>query len=298
MSTRSGGVSHAPWDSLNLGDHVGDNPEAVAANRLRLQQALGARPVFLRQVHGTAVLELRSDTLGGEADACFTFAPGVACTIQVADCLPVLLWDRQGQWVAAAHAGWRGLAGAASDTGEGVLEALVAHFDPAHTLAWLGPCIGPQAFEVGADVRAAFLRADPEAEALFVPAAADAGRAPGAGAKWFANLPGLARRRLAALGAKIILKHDRGNIEGADAVVVSTAVKGDNPEVAAARAVHATGYVGTPSFLMTILKHAADRGLGYQGSYMTLGAFIPYAEDDLGGFCRGHAAGCPGHGFP
>ena len=112
MSTRAGGISQAPWDSLNLGDHVGDNPEAVAANRARLQQALGARPVFLRQVHGTAVLELHSDTLGGEADACFTFAPGVVCTIQVADCLPVLLWDRQGQWVAAAHAGWRGLAGA------------------------------------------------------------------------------------------------------------------------------------------------------------------------------------------
>ena len=106
MSTRQGGVSRAPWDSLNLGEHVGDAPEAVAGNRARLQQALGARPVFLRQVHGTDVLELGPETVAGQADACFTFATGVACTIQVADCLPVLLWDRQGQWVAAAHAGW------------------------------------------------------------------------------------------------------------------------------------------------------------------------------------------------
>ena len=192
MSTREGGVSSAPWDSLNLGEHVGDAPEAVAANRARLQQAMGARPVFLRQVHGTDVLELLQDTAGGEADACFTFAAGVACTIQVADCLPVLLWDRQGQWVAAAHAGWRGLAG---EGGRGVLEALWqalvargAH--AAQTGVWLGPCIGPRVFEVGPEVRAAFVAQSAAAAAAFVP---------GQGDRWLADLPRLARLRLQAL---------------------------------------------------------------------------------------------------
>lgn len=203
MSTRSGGASRAPWDSLNLGDHVGDAPEAVAANRARLQQALGARPVFLRQVHGTAVLELRSDTVGGEADACFTFAPGVACTIQVADCLPVLLWDRQGQWVAAAHAGWRGLAG---QGGVGVLEALWQALAArgavaAQTGVWLGPCIGPSAFEVGPEVRAAFAE-------HAAPAAVKAAFQPGQGDRWLANLPALARQRLQALGLREALGND------------------------------------------------------------------------------------------
>ena len=202
MSTRSGGVSHAPWDSLNLGEHVGDNPEAVAANRARLQQALGTRPVFLRQVHGTAVLELHSDTLGGEADACFTFAPGVACTIQVADCLPVLLWDRQGQWVAAAHAGWRGLAGRG---GVGVLEALWQALAArgavaARTGVWLGPCIGPTAFEVGPEVRAAF--------AEHGGGAAISAFRPGQGDRWLAHLPALARLRLQALGLTDALGND------------------------------------------------------------------------------------------
>ena len=201
MSTRAGGISQAPWDSLNLGDHVGDNPEAVAANRERLQQALGARPVFLRQVHGTAVLELHSDTLGGEADACFTFAPGVVCTIQVADCLPVLLWDRQGQWVAAAHAGWRGLAGRG---GVGVLEALWQALAArgavaAQTGVWLGPCIGPTAFEVGPEVRAAFAEHGGAAVGAFEP---------GQGERWLANLPALARQRLQALGLGEALGND------------------------------------------------------------------------------------------
>ena len=201
MSTRTGGVSQAPWDSLNLGEHVGDNPEAVAANRARLQQALGARPVFLRQVHGTAVLELHSDTLGGEADACFTFAPGVACTIQVADCLPVVLWDRQGQWVAAAHAGWRGLAGRG---GVGVLEALWQALAErgavaAQTGVWLGPCIGPTAFEVGPEVRAAFAEHDGAAVGAFEPSQGD---------RWLANLPALARQRLQALGLGEALGND------------------------------------------------------------------------------------------
>ena len=212
MSTREGGVSSAPWDSLNLGEHVGDAPEAVAANRARLQQALGTRPVFLRQVHGSGVLELQPDSVGGEADACFTFASGVACTIQVADCLPVLLWDRQGQWVAAAHAGWRGLAG---EDGRGVLEALwqalaARGARASQTGAWLGPCIGPGAFEVGPEVRAVFVAQSAAAAAAFVP---------GQGDRWLADLPRLARLRLQALG----LPQPMGNDGSAPWCTVSNA---------------------------------------------------------------------------
>lgn len=222
MSTRQGGVSRAPWDSLNLGEHVGDAPEAVAGNRARLQQALGARPVFLRQVHGTDVLELGPETVAGQADACFTFATGVACTIQVADCLPVLLWDRQGQWVAAAHAGWRGLAGKG---GCGVLEALwqalaARGAQAAQTSAWLGPCIGPGAFEVGPEVKAAFCLAPPSVPASAEPrtilaatqattqAATQAAFVPGRGDRWWADLPQLARLRLRALGVRDVTGND------------------------------------------------------------------------------------------
>lgn len=216
-STRRGGVSEPPWHSLNLGEHVGDAPASVARNRSRWAQGLQARPVFLRQVHGIGVLPLDAHTPdGAEADACFTAQPGLACTMMVADCLPVLLCDaRAGMHarVGAAHAGWRGLAGMSSSEGVGVLEALCAHFDPAHTLAWLGPCIGPQAFEVGAEVKAAFAQADAGAGALFTPLAGGADSAGGAGngsptEKWLANLPGLARRRLAALGISQVYGND------------------------------------------------------------------------------------------
>lgn len=196
-STRAGGVSAPPYDSLNLGDHVGDAPAAVAENRQRWAQHLGARPVFLRQVHGNGVVVLDAATPdGAEADACLTRERGVACTMMVADCLPVLLCDARGGLVGAAHAGWRGLAGPAG--GPGVLEALVRHFEPQHTLAWLGPCIGPAAFEVGPEVKAAFEAADPACGALFRPA----------GGKWLADLPGLARRRLAALGVTRVHGND------------------------------------------------------------------------------------------
>lgn len=186
-STRAGGVSAAPYDTLNLGDHVGDRAEAVAENRRRFQEALGARPVFLKQVHGTGVLRLDAATPhGAEADACWTSERGLACTMMVADCLPVLLADRAGTRVGAAHCGWRGLA-------EGVLEALHARMEiaPADTLAWLGPCIGPDAFEVGPEVREAFVAHDAGAAQCFRPH--------GQG-KFLADLPALARRRLAALG--------------------------------------------------------------------------------------------------
>ena len=220
-TTRTGGVSAQPWDSLNLGDHVGDAAHAVYDNRLRLQAALrtrtpGARAVFLRQVHGSDVLALDADTPQGlAADASMTSTPAVACTIMVADCLPVLFAHRSGSAVAAAHAGWRGLAGnaRAGTRAEGVLENLLTHFslqvagegvDTAsvarETLAWLGPCIGQEAFEVGDEVRAALCQGRPEAAAHF-----RAGLAPG---KWLAGLAGLARQRLEVLGIAAVYGND------------------------------------------------------------------------------------------
>src|SRR6185436_10728393 len=151
MSTRDGGVSAPPWDTLNLGRSVGDDAAAVRENRARFARRIGAAPVYLRQVHGARVVRIdreMADAEPVEADAAFTTEPGVACTVQVADCMPVLLAAPNGRAVAAAHAGWRGLAG-------GVIEAALAALcdaaacAPADVLVWLGPCIGPSAFEVG-----------------------------------------------------------------------------------------------------------------------------------------------------
>lgn len=194
-TARAGGVSAGPFDSLNLGDHVGDDPGRVAHNRAIHASAIGSRPVYLKQVHGTESIELDGQTAdGAQADACWTTTPGVACTIMVADCLPVLVVDSAGRCVAAAHAGWRGLAG-------GVLESLWAAFWPkvaadersaaGQALVWLGPCIGPSAFEVGEEVRSAFDAHDPASGRHFRP------HQPG---KWLADLPGLARDRLRRIG--------------------------------------------------------------------------------------------------
>lgn len=236
-TTRAGGVSAAPFDSLNIGDHVGDLPAAVHANRQILQAALhaitpGTQPVFLQQVHGSEVVDLRAKDhskvpVGATApcaDAAATSAAHLACTIMVADCLPVLLTNRQGSAVAAAHAGWRGLAGSSKGVGTGVLEKVFERFMAlaqsnqalsaiksgvknaaeetlvaADTLVWLGPCIGPQAFEVGAEVRAAFCAHDGAAAAHFVPSSAG---------KYFADLAALARQRLRALGVTHIYGND------------------------------------------------------------------------------------------
>ena len=195
---------------MNLGDHVGDAWENVAANRAALQSAIGSRPVFLKQVHGNAVLALHAATVPGEvADACFTSERHTACTIMVADCLPVLLTTEDGRMVAAAHAGWRGLAGAVETGSKGVLEsvyesfsapALVIHAQAAiKIIAWLGPCIGPSAFEVGEDVRAAFALTQPQVGQFFIP--------DGAG-KYLADLAGLARLRLSALGVTEVYGND------------------------------------------------------------------------------------------
>ena len=201
-STRQGGVSLPPFDSWNLGDHVGDNPMAVANNRQHLQAQLGsARAVFLKQVHGVDVVQLTPETMDGSAaDACVTTRSHLACTIMVADCLPILLTDDQGRAVAAAHAGWRGLS-------SGVIEQTVhalcgqAQVGAASLRVWLGPCIGPMAFEVGAEVREAFVKPDASASAYFLPH-------PTHPNKWVANLSGLARHRLKALGVRSISGND------------------------------------------------------------------------------------------
>lgn len=206
-TTRVGGSSRAPFDSLNLGDHVGDSPAAVAANRSLLRQALGARPIFLKQVHGVQTLRLSDASADGtQADACCTHQAGLVCTVMAADCLPVLLTDERGSVVAAAHAGWRGLAG---QGGPGILESVLSSLDlpqggdalsgRSGILAWLGPCIGPQAFVVGSEVRKAFVSQDSEAAALFAAVT---------GEKWLADLQGLARLRLNALGVRKIYGND------------------------------------------------------------------------------------------
>ncbi|WNO03815.1 peptidoglycan editing factor PgeF [Rhodoferax mekongensis] len=206
-TTRQGGVSSAPYDSLNLGLHVADDAAAVGVNRQRLAQAVGGRPVFLNQVHGNSCVHLEASTPDGtEADACYATQPGTVCTIMVADCLPVLFAAADGSWVAAAHAGWRGLAGVG---GQGVLEETLKCFSaPApvdsaqvapEIIAWLGPCIGPQAFEVGDDVRGAFVEALPAATACFTPLSSG---------KWLADLPALARQRLQLAGVNSIWGND------------------------------------------------------------------------------------------
>jgi polyphenol oxidase len=190
LSTRrSGGVSAAPFESLNLGAHVGDNPEAVAENRRRLRTAvrLPAEPVWLSQQHGTNVLDLDgAHDAAARADASFTRHPGRVCAILTADCVPVLLASDSGAAVAAAHAGWRGLAA-------GVIEATVRALElpPQSLLAWLGPAIGPVHFEIGAEVREELLRADPEAEGAFEQ---------NARGRYMADLAALVRRKLKRLG--------------------------------------------------------------------------------------------------
>jgi len=193
FSLRSGGTSEPPWDTLNLGVHVGDDPSAVLENRRRLANALSlpSEPVWLDQVHGNDVLEVDAHSrptpdTRPRADALVTRAAGVVLAIQVADCLPVLFSSRDGRVLGAAHAGWRGLAA-------GVLEATVTAMGvpPAEIVAWLGPSIGPAHFEVGDEVRAAFLASQADAEGAF---------SPNPRGRWQCDLPALARQRLMALG--------------------------------------------------------------------------------------------------
>ena len=200
MTTRQGGCSEPPFDSMNLGPSVGDQAQAVAGNRARLQAIVPARLVWLHQVHGDQVLELTQDTeSGAQADACVARQSLLACSIMVADCLPLLFTDEKGSVVAGAHAGWRGLAG---QGGRGVVEATLGamrEVPAGQLLVWLGPCIGQDAFEVGPEVYLAFTAQDSGARALF---------RPGRPGKFHADLQGLARRRLAGLGLKKIFGND------------------------------------------------------------------------------------------
>ncbi|MEO9654559.1 peptidoglycan editing factor PgeF [Marinomonas sp.] len=186
VSTRKGGVSEGEFDSLNLGGHVGDEPDHVVQNRHLFAQAI-AMPdslVWLSQVHGTAVKKLPSSCSDVPSDAAFTDIPQQVCAVLTADCLPVLFCDFAGTKVAVAHAGWRGLC-------EGVLEQTLAAFEGQEVMAWLGPAIGPEAFEVGSEVREAFIEKDSEAEQAFTQK--DNG-------KWLGDLYRLAKQRLALAG--------------------------------------------------------------------------------------------------
>lgn len=185
QTTRLGGVSSAPFDSLNLGAHVNDDPIAVAKNRQLLSPYLPNEPVWVNQVHGIEVIDAAQSACLQNADASYTTKPNVVCVTMTADCLPVLLCDKAGTVVAAVHAGWRGLC-------DGVIEAAVNKLPVEHSeiLAWLGPAIGPKAFEVGSEVRAQFIAKDAQAASAFQTN----------GNKWLGDIYQIARQRLNYLG--------------------------------------------------------------------------------------------------
>lgn len=193
-TTRVGGVSLPPFDSLNLGTHVNDDPVAVQTNRLILQQQanLPQAPLYLNQVHSTKVVQLPCDEMNIDGDAVYTNQPNQVCLVMTADCLPVLFCSRDGQEVAATHAGWRGLC-------EGILENTVSQFhaSPMDILVWLAPAISQKAFQVGEEVRQCFCEQDPNANVAFMPDTQQQ-------SKYFADLYQLARLRLAKLGIQAI----------------------------------------------------------------------------------------------
>jgi len=188
MTTRLGGISPSPYDSMNLAYHVQDDAQYVAANRACLQETLGLskRPFWVNQVHGVDVADVSKDTTGCDADAVYSRERGMACCVMTADCLPVLLCDREGREVAAVHAGWRGLQ-------QGVIEQAIEHFSaaPKDIYVWLGAAISVKAFEVGDEVRQAFIRDNEQDAACFY--AVNNGH-------WMADLYQLARQRLARIG--------------------------------------------------------------------------------------------------
>lgn len=182
---RQGGISEAPYDSFNLGDHVGDNPKHVEANRLLLKNSLNLpdEPVWLKQTHSTIALPAISNTRGKECDATFAHHSQQVCVVMTADCLPILLCNKDGTHVAAIHAGWRGLA-------DGIIEKTLQamNIPPEDLLVWLGPAIGPSVYELGEEVRACFIEKDPDAKSAFVPSENNG--------RWLGNLYSLAKQRL------------------------------------------------------------------------------------------------------
>ena len=202
ITTRAGGISRAPYDSFNLGDHVGDAPGDVASNRALLSVYLPTAPVWVCQVHGTNVVVADNVESVVEADAAHTAKPGIVCAVLTADCLPVLICDRNGSQVAAVHAGWRGLS-------QSIIERTIAamRVPPPELLVYLGPAIGPSRYEVGDDVRDEFLKDDPDAITAFLPTAND---------KWLANLYELAQLRLRRLGVEDIYGGDCCTFEDAE----------------------------------------------------------------------------------
>lgn len=189
QTTRTGGVSDGKYASLNLGDHVKDNPLHVAHNRQLLSPVLPSEPIWLQQVHGIRVIDAGTSSCLETADASFTTLKEVVCVTMTADCLPVLLCDEAGTAVAAIHAGWRSLC-------DGVIEATVKTMpvEAGQLMAWLGPAVGPDAFEVGGEVREQFIAQDAQAETAFRPH----------GEKWLGDLYAIARQRLQALGIEHI----------------------------------------------------------------------------------------------
>lgn len=185
QTTRHGGLSTGVYASLNLGDHVKDSPQHVAANRQLLSAYMPSEPVWLNQVHGVRVIDAALSSCLESADASFTNGKQVVCVTMTADCLPVLLCDQAGTAIAAIHAGWRSLC-------DGVIEEAVTAMtvSPSELMAWLGPAIGPDAFEVGSEVRAQFMAQDMQAESAFKPK----------GNKWLGDLYAIARQRLQTLG--------------------------------------------------------------------------------------------------
>ena len=191
QTTRIGGVSRAPWDGFNLGDHVGDAPDAVAANRALLRAKLPGDPFWLKQVHGTVAVDVDKWPEINQGDAAYARQPGKICAVMTADCLPVLFCDRQGAVVAAAHAGWRGLLAGVLESAVGAMQVV-----PGNILAWLGPAIGPACFEVGREVRDAFVAGDPAASLAFKSCANEG--------KWLCDIYLLARQRLQRMGITAI----------------------------------------------------------------------------------------------
>ncbi|HSR01206.1 MAG TPA: peptidoglycan editing factor PgeF [Methylophilaceae bacterium] len=189
QTTRAGGFSQLPFDSLNLADHVEDNPLDVAKNRQLLASYVPTEPLWLNQVHGVHVIDAAASSCQESADASYTTIPNVVCVTMTADCLPVLISDKAGTIVAAVHAGWRSLC-------DGIIEATVEKMQVpgSNLMAWLGPAIGPESFEVSEDVRNQFIAKDKQAITAFKPS----------GEKWLGDLYSIARQRLHNLGLKEI----------------------------------------------------------------------------------------------